>query len=360
MARTFRRLSLSTFALTLAVAALPAWRAAEGPTTLSTAIEAGPSPALPSLTDAVSPVAPEAIAQPTAKARLRIGISIPAADHGWTAGVVYWAKKAQELYPDVDFTLATAPTPQKQISDIENMMVKGIDGLVVLAVQSAPLTPIAKRAHERGIYVVNVDRGFLEPVADLFLEGDNKAFGRKSAQYMVDRLGGKGQIVILEGVPCTVNTDRVQAALEVFKQHPDIEILGRQSGEWSREKALNVMQTFLVKNKHIDAVWASDDDMAMGAYKAIKEAGREKEMWMLGGAGMKEVVKLVMDGSVMFPADITYPPSMIATGIHFAVSNLRDDHRAAVSKFMPKHLMLDVELITPENAKDYYFPDSVY
>lgn len=339
----FPRLSLTTAALTLAALALPAWSAVENPATSS------PAPAASENT----------IEQPTS-ARLRIGISIPAADHGWTAGVVWWAKKAQELYPDVDFTLATATTPQKQISDIENMMVKGIDGLVVLATESAPITPIAKRAHERGIYIVNVDRGFLEPVADLFLEGDNKAFGRKSAQFMVDRLGGKGKIVILEGIPCTVNSDRVNAALEVFKQYPDIEILGQQPAMWNRQKGLEVMQTFLVKHKKIDAVWAQDDDIAMGAYKAIREAGREKEMWMLGGAGMKEVVKMVMDGSAMFPANITYPPSMIATGIHMAVSNLRDGHRAAVSQFMPRHLMIDVELITPQNAKDYYFPDSVY
>ncbi len=345
MARiTSRRLSLAVAAGALAALALPAWRAVEEP--------AVTSPAL-------SGAAEASTVQPSAS-KLRIGISIPAADHGWTAGVVWWAKQAQALYPEVDFALATATTPQKQISDIENMMVKGIDGLVILATESAPLTPIAKRAHERGIYIVNVDRGFLEPVADVFLEGDNKAFGRKSAQYMVQRLGGKGKIVILEGIPCTVNTDRVEAAKEVFAQHPGIEILGQQPAMWNRQKGLEVMQTFLVKHKQIDAVWAQDDDIALGAHKAIKEAGREKEMWMLGGAGMKEVVKMVMDRHPMFPANITYPPSMIATGIHLCVSNLRDGHRAKVSQFMPRHLMIDVELITPENAKDYYFPDSVY
>ncbi|MGH7178197.1 MAG: ABC transporter substrate-binding protein, partial [Tepidisphaeraceae bacterium] len=85
-----------------------------------------------------------------------------------------------------------------------------------------------------------------------------------------------------------------------------------------------------------------------------------KEMWVFPGAGMKEVVKMVMDRDPMVPANITYPPSMIAAGIHMAVSNLRDDKRAEVGQFMPKHMMIDVELITPENAKQYYFPDSVY
>ena len=110
----------------------------------------------------------------------------------------------------------------------------------------------------------------------------------------------------------------------------------------------------------IDAVWASDDDMALGAEQAIVEAGREKEMWILGGAGMKDIVGRVMKNDPMFPADITYPPSMIATGIQLAVGVLEDGNREAIMRYMPKHLMIDVELITPENAEDYYFPESVF
>lgn len=297
-------------------------------------------------------------AQPARK--LKIGVSIPAADHGWTAGVGWWAEQATQLYPDVTWYVVKAATPEKQIADIEDLMVKGVDGLVILATESAPLTPIAKKAHERGIYIVNVDRGFLEPVADVFIEGDNKSFGRKSAEYMAQKLGGKGNIVILEGIPCTVNTDRVDAAKAVFARYPAIKILGSQPGMWNREKALGVMQNFLAQHPTIDAVWAADDDMALGVIQAIKESGRDKQMWVFGGAGMKDVVKLVMDKDAMVPADITYPPSMIATGIHLAVGSLRDGNEKKVAQFMPKHLMIDVELITPENAKEYYFPESVY
>jgi ribose transport system substrate-binding protein len=294
-------------------------------------------------------------------AKIRIGVSVPAADHGWTAGVGWWAKRAMELYPDIEWQYQTAGDPAKQTRDIETMMTKGVDALVILATQSEAMTPVAERAHDKGIFIVNVDRGFMKPVADIFLEGDNKAFGRKSAQFMAERMGGKGNIVILEGIAgVTVNTDRVNAFKEVMKGHPDIKILDDQPADWSREKGLKVMQTFLTKHKKIDAVWAQDDDIALGAIKAIKEAGRDKEMWILGGAGMKDVVKLVMDKDPMVPADITYPPSMIAAGIQTAVGVLRDGNKDKVMQFMPKHLMIDVELITPDNAKNYYFADSVY
>lgn len=296
---------------------------------------------------------------PSERPRLRLGVSVPAADHGWTAGIDWWAKRAMALYPEVEWVYATAVSPDKQIGDIEDMMTQKVDGLVILATESEPLTDVAERAHQRGIYIVNVDRGFHKPVADIFLEGDNVAFGRQAAEYMVERLGGKGRIVILRGIPCTVDTSRYEAAMKVF-QAAGIEVLGTLPGKWNREESLKCMQVFLAQHPKIDAVWAADDDMALGCEQAIREAGRAGEMWIFGGAGMKDVVKKVMDRDPMFPADVTYSPNMIAAGIHLAVASLRDGHRAKVSEFMPRHVVIDCELITPENAARYYFPDAVY
>ncbi len=291
--------------------------------------------------------------------RYKVGISIPAADHGWTAGVKWWAERSSKLNPDIDWIIEDAKEPGEQISDLENLQTQGVDALVILATESAALTPIAEKLHDAGILIINVDRGFLKPVADVFIEGDNKAFGRKSAEFMVEKLKGTGNIAILEGIPCTVNTDRVNAAMEVFKKSPGIKVVAQDTGMWNREKAEKVMQNMLVSNPKIDAVWAADDDMALGAENAMKAAGRDKGTWILGGAGMKDIVKRVMDNDPMYPGNITYPPSMIALGVQTAASMLRvgkDDAK----QFMPRHLMIDVELITPANAKDYYFPDSIY
>ena len=314
-----------------------------------------------------APVAPEAPQpQPStapAKAPVRIGVSIPAASHGWTAGVVWWAKECAKLHPEIEWTIATAETPEKQIADIEALMAKKVDGLVILATESAPITPVAEEAHERGILIVNVDRGFLKPVADIFIEGDNKAFGRKSAEFMVDKLGGKGKakgdIIVLESIPCTVNTDRVNAAMEVFNAEPGVRIVGQAAGNWNRQKALEVTEALLTKSPKVNAIWASDDDMALGAEQALAEKGIEG-VWILGGAGMKDIVKRVMDKDPMFPANITYPPSMIATGMELAATVLEGGKKEEKLKYMPQHLMIDVDLITPQNAKRFYFADSVY
>jgi ribose transport system substrate-binding protein len=311
--------------------------------------------------------------------KIKIGVSVPAADHGWTAGVGYWAKTEMAKYPDIEWVYATANEPGKQTSDIEDMMTQNVNALVILATESAPITPVAKKAKERGIFLVSVDRGFTEPVADVFIEGDNKAFGTKSAQYVVDRLQGKGKIVILRGIPSTVDTDRYDAAMAVFNANKGIEVLAAQPGMWNQQKALEVMQSYLASYPKIDAVWASDDDMALGAEKAIKESGRTNQMWMLGGAGMKDIVKRVMDKDPIYPADITYPPAMIAAGIDLAAAQLKDGSIAAAAGKTPEHLgitkeqldeaakqqgqkkvTIDVFLVTPENASKYYFPESVF
>ncbi len=311
--------------------------------------------------------------------KLKIGVSIPAADHGWTAGVGYWAKTEMAKYPDIQWVYATANEPGKQTADIEDMMTQGVDGLVVLATESAPVTPVVEKAHQRGIFIVNVDRGLLKPVADVVLEGDNKAFGTKSAQFIADKMQGKGNVVILRGIPSTVDTDRYESAMAVFAKYPDIKVLSTQPGMWNQQKALDVMQGYLTQFSKIDCVWASDDDMALGAEKAIREANRASEMWIMPGAGMKEIVKRVMDKDVMYPADITYPPAMIAAGIDIAAAKLKDGSISSAAGKIPEHLgigkdelekvekqdgpkkvVIDVFVITPENAAKFYFPDSVY
>jgi len=88
-------------------------------------------------------------AVPVFAQKVRIGVSIPTADHGWTGGINYWAQKAikdwQAKDKNIDFYLVTADSPAKQVNDVEDLMVKGIDALVILAHDSAPLTPVVKK-----------------------------------------------------------------------------------------------------------------------------------------------------------------------------------------------------------------------
>lgn len=289
--------------------------------------------------------------------KFKIGVSIPAATHGWTGGVVYWANEtAKSLKDEADINVQTADKPEDQISDLETMMNEGYDALVVLATESAPLTPVAKQIRDKGILLVSVDRGFTEPVAHIYVRGDNRAFGRMAGEFMAEKLAGKGSIVMLEGKPTTINTERVEAFREVIAKSPGIKILESAPGEWNRQKSMEAMQAMLVKHPKIDAIWASDDDMAEGVLQALQEAKRDKNIWILGGAGKKEIIKKVMDKDPLFPANITYPPRMIEDGIKAALEALKSGSKPDKQE----DRLIELKVITPENAKDFYVPEATY
>jgi len=297
--------------------------------------------------------------------KIRIGISIPSADHGWTGGVVWWSKKAigdwQKRDPNIEFFLVTADAPAKQVGDVEDLMVKGIQALVILPHDSAPLTPIVAEVHDKGVYTVVVDRGLTKDAQDVYIAGDNPGLGKVSAEWIAAELKGKGGIVVLEGIPCVINTERVEAFNRVMAKHPGIKILDSQPAYWSTQKGLEIMENYLQKYRKIDAVWAQDDDVLKGVLQAYKESGRNDIKLFLGGAGSKDIVKMVMDGNRLVRADVTYPPSMVATAISLAVKGLRDKPMDGFyQKKIPSKIILAAELITRENAKDYYEPESIY
>ena len=290
--------------------------------------------------------------------KIRIGVSIPSADHGWTGGVVWWAQKTiKELKvedPNLEFYLVTADSATKQVADVEDLMIKGIDALFVLAHDSAPLTPVVASVAEKGVYVVSVDRGFTRKVENVYVAGDNPGLGRVSGEWMAKELNGEGDIVVLEGIPCVINTERVEAFMEVMKAYPGITILDSQPANWSTQKGLEIMENYLQKHAKIDAVWAQDDDVLKGVLQAYRESGRDDIKFFLGGAGSKDIIKRVMENDPLVKADVTYPPAMIVKGIEVAVKALRDKEE------FPERIIVPSELVTPENAKDYYVPESVF
>lgn len=288
-----------------------------------------------------------------------IGVSIPAATHGWAGGMNYFAQAAverlEETYPQLDFVLATASDPAKQVNDIEDMVAtRNIDALVVLPFESEPLTGPVQNVKASGAWVTVVDRGLsVEGIQDLYVAGDNPGFGRVAGEYMAEAMPDGGKVVVLRGIPTTIDNERVEG-FQAAVEGSGIEILGMEHGNWNRDQAFTVMQDFLSKFPEIDAVWASDDDMAVGVLAAIEAAGREDVQFVLGGAGMKEMIQRTMEGDAMVPANVTYPPAMIATAIEVTAAGLVSG--APVSG----EFIIGSVLVTPENAETFYYPDSPF
>ncbi|HVY51380.1 MAG TPA: substrate-binding domain-containing protein [Devosia sp.] len=288
-----------------------------------------------------------------------IGVSVPTADHGWTGGVDFFAQQAvdrlQKAYPNLKFVLATAPDSTKQAADLEDMVTtRNIDGLVILPGDPDAMTASIKKVKDAGKWVTVVDRALSQPgIPDLYVAGDNPGLGKTTAEYFKQAMPNGGNIVVLRGLPIPIDKQRVDAFMAGI-EGTNIKVLDQQFANWNRDDGYKVMQDFLTKYPNIDAVWAQDDDILVGALKAAKEAGRDDKMWFVGGAGMNQIIKMVEAGSKQVPVDVSYNPNMVATAIdltalHF-VANAQVDGT----------MIINSTLITKDNAAQFDYPNTPF
>ena len=296
-----------------------------------------------------------------AQNKVNLGVSIPTATHGFTGGIVWWANEAkkelEKKYPDLKITVKTAANAGEQANQLQDLVTANkINALVIFPLESAALTKPVAQVKGKGVYVTVVDRGLTDESAqDAYVAGDNTAFGRVPAEYIAKALGGKGDIVALRGIATTLDNERMDAFNAVMKNYPDIHLLDAKYGNWNRDDAFKVMQDYLTRFKHIDAVWAADDDMMVGVLKAIDQAKRTDIKLVFGGAGAKGMIKELMDGKdPRIQANVSYSPKFIYDAI-----KLTAEARLKGEKLPPKTIIPSV-LITRENAKDFYFPDSPF
>ena len=296
-----------------------------------------------------------------AQNKVNLGVAIPSADHGFTAGIVWWANEAkkelEKKSPDLKITVKTAATAGEQANQVQDLVTANkIDALVIFPQESAALTKPVQQVHSKGVYVTVVDRGLTdESGQDAYVAGDNTAFGKVPAEYIAKALGGKGDIVALRGIATTLDTERMDAFNSVMKGYPGIHLLDAKYANWNRDDAFKVMQDFLTRFKHIDAVWAADDDMAVGVLKAIDQAKRTDIKIVFGGAGAKGMIKTLKDGTdPRIQANVSYSPKFIYDAI-----KLTAEARLKGEKLPAKTIIPSV-LITKDNAKDFYFPDSPF
>ena len=310
---------------------------------------------------ALAPAASSVSMSALAQNKVNLGVAIPAATHSFTAGIVWWANEAKKeleaKYPDLKVTVKTAANAGEQANQLQDLMTATkINALVVFPFESAALTKPVEQVKKQGVYVTVVDRGLTDPsIQDAYVAGDNTAFGKVPAEFMAKALGGKGEIVALRGISTTLDNERMDAFNSVMKAYPDIKLLDAKYGNWNRDDAFKVMQDYLTRFKHIDAVWAADDDMAVGVLKAIDQAKRTDIKLVFGGAGAKGAIKTLMDGSdPLIQANVSYSPKFMYDAI-----KMTGEARLKGQK-LPANNIVPSVLITKQNAKDFYYPNSPF
>ena len=284
--------------------------------------------------------------------------SVPPTDHGWLGAISKNAKAAAEQYSDVDFQLLEAADADSQAQQIEQAIAQEPDVLVVLPQDGAALTPVAQRAEKAGIPVVNIDRLFTTPdAATATILGDNYQIGVLAADYISDQLKCEGNVVEIQGLAgISVTTDRSKGFTDQLKKacpNNGIKVVASQPGDFNPDTGLKVMENILQAQQQIDAVYTHDDDMAQGVVQAIRNAGRQDDMFLTGVGGSEDAMKQIAEGG-LYRATFLYNPNMAASAVNMArLIALGEGFAELVPPEVPRQVIVPAAVVTKDNVAEY-------
>jgi ribose transport system substrate-binding protein len=261
--------------------------------------------------------------------------------------------KAKQL--GVDLTVQAAEREvdvEKQMQIIENLIQTKVAALCVTPSGSREIVPAIEKANRAGIPVVIVDtrvdpKTMNESTAKIatFIGSDNYEGGKLAGEFIAEKLGGKGKVAILEGIPGHETGDsRLRGFREAIKASPGIEIVASQTANWERDQGFNVFQNILQSHPDIQAVFACSDLMALGAVEAIAAAKKTGQISVVGFDASDEARKAVLGGTM----DATVAQSPAEMGA-LAVENA---HRLLKGEPVKEEFVVSIKLITKENAAD--------
>lgn len=206
--------------------------------------------------------------------------------------------------------------PAVEIANIESIIQRKPDVVIVSSLSGTAVYPAYEELNAAKIPLIINNSGIPDDGAKnikytSFISPDDWNNGRLLGQYLADKLQGKGDIIVVEGVAESSNYEhRLGGFMEVIKKYPDIHIVGKQSGAWIRMPAMKASVDLLQANPKIDGIYAMNDEMGMGVLAALRSAGREKGVVMVSVDGQKDLVQEIAKGSaaqasVFWESDMT-------------------------------------------------------
>jgi ribose transport system substrate-binding protein len=254
-------------------------------------------------------------------------------------------EKAASRHPNLRLVLKDAQNDSlRQRAQVEELVARGIDLLIISPKEAAPLTQPVADAYAKGIPVIVLDRAVAGDRFTTFIGADNQKIGREAGKWAARVLGGKGRIVELKGLmTSTPGQDRhsgFRAGLELG-QHPELKVVFEADMQWLEPNARKEMESALAREPQIDLVYAHNDPGAHGAWLAARQAGREKQMKLIGidalpHEGVKYVEQGILDATFLYPTGG-------AEAIEIALGLLG-------GRSAPKKIVLGTRLFTRENV----------
>ena len=283
-------------------------------------------------------------AVPAAAAPLKIGMSFQELNNPY---FVTMKQALEEAAASIGATVVITDARHdvaKQISDVEDMIQKKIDILLLNPTDSTGVEGAVKSAKAAGVIVVAVDANAKGPV-DSFVGSKNYDAGLMACDYMAKSLDGKGDVAILDGIPVVPILERVRGCKDALQKYPGMKIVTTQNGKQERDHALTVTENMLQANPKLKAIFSVNDGGAMGSLAAIEASGKDIKLASVDGA--PEAIKAMQKASSKFVAtSAQYPRDQIRLAIGIALAKKWGAN-------VPNTVPVDVKLIDKDGAKTF-------
>lgn len=237
-------------------------------------------------------------------------------------------------------------SPLKQIEQVESFIAQQVDAIIMNPCEVEASSPAVTKALAAHIPIINVNSATsAKPTA--FVGSDDVESGRIAMNYIAKRLGGKGNVVMMHGyMGQAAQIQREQGAREVLKQYPGLKLLAHQTGEWDRAKSMTLMENWIQSyGPQINAVFAQNDEMGMGAVKALTSAGLKNKVIVVSIDAIPDALQAVKNGTLdatIFQNAEQQGAKAIETAIKIAKGQPYD-----------KETLIPFELVTKENISKY-------
>ncbi len=276
-----------------------------------------------------------------------LGLSVSTLNNPFFVSLRDGAKNAAEEL-GVNLVVADGQdSVSKQTSDIENLVSRGVDAILINATDGEAVVPAVEEANAAGIPVLAIDRGISGGDVALYVASNNVTGGKMAAHYTAAKMALQGKVVMLEGIPGTsAARERGKGFTEVVKSLSEVEIIDSEPAGFAKNKGYQVMQNILTAQPEIDAVFAQNDLMALGALQAIEGADREDEMFVVGFDAIDPAIQAIEKGRLS--ATIMQQPALMGSmGVKKAVNLLEGEVEVpeGETKFVP----VPLKLITQDN-----------
>lgn len=292
------------------------------------------------------------LASGAALADLRIGVSMSQFDDTWLTYLRESMDKKAKSMPDgvkLQFEDARSDVV-KQLSQVESFVSQKVDAIVVNPVDTAATKKITEAAVKAGIPLIYVNRrpdDLNLPKGVITVASNDLEAGQMQMQYLAEKMKGKGDIVILLGdLANNSTTNRTKGVKEVLAKYPGIKIDQEQTGTWSRDKGMTLVNDWLTQGRKFDAIVSNNDEMAIGAAMALKQAGVEKGSVLIAGVdGTPDGLRAVKKG------DLAVSVFQDANGQ--AVDSIDAAVKMAKNEPVEQAVWVPYRLITPENVDQF-------